>query len=104
MIETTEATFEVDVKASPASLAVAYFTASWCGPCRMLKPVLTQLEEENEGLTICRIDVDSNSELAKEFGIMSVPTLLLFKDGKLVDDVVGIKPRQILQTLFDNYL
>lgn len=104
MLDTTEATFEIDVVASPAALTVAYFTAPWCGPCRMLKPVLEQLEAENEGLTVARIDVDTNSELAREFRIMSVPTLMLYVNGQSVWTISGIQPKKTLQSLFDAYL
>ncbi|MCH5163418.1 MAG: thioredoxin [Clostridiales bacterium] len=66
------------------------FWATWCGPCRMLAPLLEQLENENLGVKICKVNVDEQPDLAKRFGIMSIPTLLLFKDGKLADKSVGL--------------
>lgn len=86
-------------------LVVAYFTAPWCGPCRMLKPTLSKLEEDNQGLDVVRIDVDTNTELARQFQIMSVPTLVLYQSGIQVGGtIVGIKPRNTLQELFAPYL
>lgn len=105
MIDTTEATFEIDVLASPAALCVAYFTAPWCGPCRMLKPRLDELESENEGLTVARIDVSIEStQFAESFQIRSVPTLLLYAAGLQVGRVDGIKPKKELQTEFAKWL
>ncbi|MBR2970842.1 MAG: thioredoxin [Clostridia bacterium] len=66
------------------------FWAAWCGPCKMLAPILEQLDSENTGVKICKVNVDESPELAKRFGIMSIPTLLLFKDGNLADKSVGL--------------
>lgn len=104
MLETTEATWEIDVIASPARLTIAYFTAPWCAPCRMLKPVLEQLESESEGLTIARIDASIDSLLADQFGIKTVPTLLLYNAGSQVGRIEGIKPKNVLQEAFAKYL
>lgn len=72
------------------------FFATWCGPCRMLAPVLEELEEETN-VTIVKVDVDEIGELAREFGIMSIPTLILFKDGAAVKKVVGFQDKQSLK-------
>lgn len=66
------------------------FWAPWCGPCRMLAPILEQLEGESSDVKICKINVDEQPELSKRFGVMSIPTLILFKDGKAVDKSVGL--------------
>ncbi len=66
------------------------FWAAWCGPCRMLAPILEQLEAEDSGVKICKVNVDEQPELSKRFGVMSIPTLILFKDGKQVDKSVGL--------------
>lgn len=89
---------------SQEALVVGYFTAPWCGPCRMLKPNLEKLETENPGLTVVRIDVDSNPELAKEHRIMSVPTLFFYSAGFQVAVVNGIKQKPFLQEIIDKYL
>lgn len=72
------------------------FFATWCGPCRMLAPVLEELEEETN-VTIVKVDVDQVSDLARKYGIMSIPTLILFKDGQAVKKVVGFQDKQSLK-------
>lgn len=106
MIDFTDAggSYGSVVVGSEAPLTVAYFTAPWCGPCRMLKPVLEALENENLGLRIVRIDASIDSELAAEFQIMSVPTLLLYADGYQVNRIEGIKPKAVLQETFAKWL
>ena len=76
------------------------FWASWCGPCRALSPVIEEIAEENPEIKVCKIDIDEEQELASEFNIMSVPTLLLIKNGKVLKQSVGVKPKnQILEML-----
>lgn len=78
------------------------FYAPWCGPCKMLAPILDQLTEElGESARIYKIDVDQDSELAAQFGVMNVPTLILFKEGKEVERIVGAKPKGALRALFN---
>ena len=69
------------------------FSASWCGPCKMLAPLLEELSSEITDVEFYKIDVDSESELAQKFNVMSIPTLILFKDGKLIDRVMGFNPK-----------
>lgn len=71
-------------------LVVVDFFATWCGPCRMLAPILEDVSENRDDATFLKVDVDENYELAKSFGIMSVPTVLFFKDGNLVDKSIGL--------------
>lgn len=73
------------------------FFANWCGPCRMLASQLEELSNERSSVQIVKIDVDDNHELAKKFGVMSIPALLLFKDGKLVDNKVGYMPKELIE-------
>ena len=77
-------------------LVLVDFFATWCGPCRMLGPVLEELAEERSNITVAKIDVDESASLAKNYGIMSVPTLLLFKDGKLIDQRSGFMRKEEL--------
>lgn len=71
-------------------LVVVDFFATWCGPCRMLAPILEDVSENRDDAMFLKVDVDENYELAKSFGIMSVPTVLFFKDGSLVDKSIGL--------------
>ncbi len=76
------------------------FWATWCGPCRMLSPIVDEIAEEVTGKKVGKVNVDEQPELAQTFGIMSIPTLLVFKDGKVVNKAVGVKPKQaIIQML-----
>ena len=73
------------------------FYADWCGPCRMLTPILEQVSAENNGaFDIVKIDVDEAEDLSREFGIMSIPTLMVFKDGKLVKRESGLRPKNAI--------
>lgn len=85
-------------------LTVVDFFATWCGPCRMLSPILDEIAEEmKDEFKFGKIDIDENFEIAKTYGIMSVPTLVLFKDNKVVDKIVGLRSKnQILEVLFKN--
>lgn len=72
---------------------VVDFWAPWCGPCRMLSPVVEQVADESEGVFFGKVNVDEEKELASRYGIMSIPALVLFKDGKAVDSMVGFRPK-----------
>ncbi len=69
------------------------FWASWCGPCRMLSPVVDEIAQENDAIAVGKINVDEQPELATQFGVMSIPTLMVFKDGKAVNTSVGVVPK-----------
>ena len=73
------------------------FFASWCGPCRMVGPILDEIAEEREDIKVCKVDIDEQPELASRYRIMSVPTLMVLKNGQIVDQSIGVKPKhQIL--------
>ena len=76
------------------------FWASWCGPCKSLSPVIDEISAEHPEIKVCKVNIDEEQELASQFDIMSVPTLLVIKDGKVVNQSVGLKPKnQILAML-----
>ena len=76
------------------------FWASWCGPCRMVGPILDEIAEEREDIKVCKVNIDEEPELANEYQIMSIPSLMVVRDGKIVNRSVGAKPKaQILDML-----
>jgi len=76
------------------------FWASWCGPCRMVSPILEEISNERSDIKVCKVNVDDEPELAQRYRIMSIPTLLVIKDGKTVSQAVGARPKeQILDLL-----
>ncbi|MDG5786927.1 thioredoxin [Evansella sp. AB-P1] len=81
------------------------FWAPWCGPCKMIAPVLEELDSEmGDKVKIAKLDVDENQETAGKFGVMSIPTLLVLKDGEVVDQVVGFQPKEQLATLLNKHV
>lgn len=72
------------------------FFANWCGPCKMLSPVVEQLSEDIKDVKFIKVDVDASSEVAAEYGVMSIPTLIIFKDGKEISKQIGLMPKDAL--------
>ena len=98
----TKANFENEVLKSELPVIVDFW-ATWCGPCRMLAPELEAFAEENEGkVKVGKVNVDEEGELAREFGIMSIPTLLVFKNGEMVKKSIGFIKKDEIGALLDN--
>lgn len=75
------------------------FWAPWCGPCRMVVPIVEQIAEDREDIVVGKVNVDEQPELASQFGVMSIPTLVVLKDGQVVNQAVGARPREAIEAL-----
>jgi thioredoxin 1 len=103
IVTLTDANFEAQIKTHPRLLVD--FWAEWCGPCRMIAPVLEELAGEYKNrLTIGKVNVDESRQAATRFGIRSIPTLLLLRDGVRVDQIVGAHPKATIKAKVDQFL
>ncbi|WP_149096444.1 thioredoxin [Paenibacillus terrae] len=98
---TTDQTFKKDIQ---SGLTLVDFWVPWCGPCRMIAPVLDELDQEMGGeAKITKLNVDENPATARAFGVMSIPTLILFKDGKPIDTVTGVQSKNALKEMISKH-
>jgi thioredoxin 1 len=103
-IEVTDANFESEVLKSEKPVLVDFW-AEWCGPCRMIAPIVEEIAREYDGtLKVGKIDVDANPQVSMQFGIRSIPTLLIFKGGRVVDQVIGAVPKRVLTEKLSKHL
>ncbi len=99
VITITNKNFEEEVIKSDKPVLLDFW-ASWCGPCRMVSPIVDEIAEERDDIKVGKINVDEEEELAAKFGIVSIPTLIVMKDGKIVNESAGARPKaQILAML-----
>ena len=84
-------------------LTLVDFWAAWCGPCRMLAPVVEELADETEGVTFAKVTVDENMDLARGLGIASIPTLVLFRDGEAVERTIGVQAKAALAEMIERH-
>jgi thioredoxin 1 len=102
-VEVTDATFKETIENH--SLVIVDCWAPWCGPCHMVAPVIEELARDYAGkILFGKLNVDENREVSMQYQIMSIPTLLVFKNGKLVDRIIGAMPRQMLEPKIARYL
>ena len=100
VITITKENFEAEVLKS-AQPVLLDFWAAWCGPCRMLSPVVDEVAEERTDVKVGKVNVDEQPDLAAQFGVMSIPTLLVFQNGRLVNQAVGARPKSGVLALLD---
>ncbi|SMB94750.1 thioredoxin [Thermanaeromonas toyohensis ToBE] len=104
VINVDQGDFEAEVLTAPIPVVVDFW-AAWCGPCRMMAPVLEQVAAEYGGrIKFVKLNVDENQELAAQYGIMSIPTLVIFKDGEEIGRLIGYMPKEKLKQSLDSLL
>ncbi|NWJ95344.1 MAG: thioredoxin [Chloroflexi bacterium] len=102
----TDSTFVAEViEGSNTQPVLVDFWAAWCGPCKMVAPVLEQIQEEQEGkLRVVKVDVDDNQQVASKYGVMSIPTIILFKGGSEVKRIVGFRAKEFILSQIGDYI
>jgi len=101
LLTITVSNFEDEVIKSELPVLIDFW-AEWCGPCKMIGPIVEELAKEYEGnLKVAKCDVDSNQNIAIKYGIRSIPTLLLFKNGEVAEQIVGVFPKQKIKSMVD---
>ena len=97
-INVTKDSFKSEVTSSDRPVLIDFW-ASWCGPCRMVSPIVDEIANERSDIKVCKVNVDEQPELASAFGVMSIPTLVVMKDGKVTNQAVGAMPKQRILAL-----
>ena len=101
--KTTDNTFQDDIS-SQSKLVLVDFWAEWCGPCKQISPILEEISNEKENLNILKLNIDENPVTPQKYNVRGIPTLMLFKDGKLIDTKIGSLPKSSLEDWINSYL
>ena len=99
-LKITKDNFQTEVLDTKGTVLVDFW-ASWCGPCKMIGPIIDQIADERTDVKVCKINVDDEPELAAKFRVMSIPTLIVFKDGQVATQSMGAKPKAAILALLD---
>ena len=103
LTEVTDTTFQAEVVESPEPVLVDFW-APWCGPCRMVGPILEQIDAERSDVRVVKLNTDENQQTAATFGVMSIPTMILFKNGQAVHQIIGAQPKPKIESQLDQVL
>ena len=104
ILNVNDDSFDEDVLNSDTPVLIDYW-AEWCGPCKMIAPVLDEIAKDYEGkLKVCKLNIDENPDTPQKYGVRSIPTLLLFKDGEVVESTVGVAGKEQLAALLDKHV
>lgn len=98
VIHVTKDTFQQEVLGSEKPVLVDFW-ATWCGPCKMIGPIVDEIAESRQDIKVCKIDVDNEPELAMQFRVMSIPTLLVFKNGEVTGQSVGLRSKEQIEAM-----
>jgi thioredoxin 1 len=101
--EVTDETFEADVLQAEGPVVVDFW-APWCGPCRAVAPILEQLAEEKPGISFTKVNIDDNPNYASRYGVLSIPTVILFENGEPQDTIIGARPRAYFEKSWQRWL
>ena len=101
--KTSDSTFQDDIS-SQSNLVLVDFWAEWCGPCKQISPILEEIANEKDNLNILKLNIDENPATPQKYNVRGIPTLMLFKDGKLIDTKIGSLPKSSLEDWINSYL
>ena len=101
--KTSDSTFQDDIS-SQSKLVLVDFWAEWCGPCKQISPILEEIANEKENLNVLKLNIDENPTTPQKYNVRGIPTLMLFKDGKLIDTKIGSLPKSSLEDWINSYL
>ena len=101
--KTSDSTFQDDIS-SQSNLVLVDFWAEWCGPCKQISPILEEIANEKDSINILKLNIDENPTTPQKYNVRGIPTLMLFKDGKLIDTKIGSLPKSSLEDWINSYL